>query len=134
MQTNRLLANEVRRLTDCGLAPPHPYLACRFSIFGVFIGGDEKKVLYRRLLLDSNVRKPADAEKYRLETIAEAQKQKIIMEAEAEAEALALKGNSAGSDVTVIFFWKWCKSKCTPEVMSLLLSAGSDITLIICQK
>ena len=43
--------------------------------------------------LDSKVRKPAEAEKYRLERIAEADKQKIVLEAEAEAEAKALKVN-----------------------------------------
>ena len=44
--------------------------------------------------MDSKVRKPAEAEKYKLETIAEAQKQKSILEAEAEAEAIALKGDA----------------------------------------
>ena len=43
--------------------------------------------------MDSKVRKPAEAEKYRLERIAEADKQKIVLEAEAEAEAKALKVN-----------------------------------------
>ena len=44
--------------------------------------------------LDSKVRKPAEAEKYRLEKIAAAKKQVIILEAEAAAEALQLKGEA----------------------------------------
>ena len=41
--------------------------------------------------LDSKVRKPAEAEKYRLEKIAEAEKMKIVLEAEALAEAKQVK-------------------------------------------
>ena len=44
--------------------------------------------------LDSKIRKPAEAEKYRLETIANADKQRIVLEAEAEAEAKALRVRS----------------------------------------
>lgn len=54
----------------------------------------EHEIQRKHFELDSKIRKPAEAEKYRLETIAEAQKQKIILEAEAEAEALALKGEA----------------------------------------
>ena len=39
--------------------------------------------------LDSSVRKPAEAEKFKLEKMAEAHKNRIIIEAEAEAEAQA---------------------------------------------
>lgn len=42
--------------------------------------------------LDHNVRKPAEAEKYRLEKIAEAERKKLILEAEAQAEAIAIRG------------------------------------------
>ena len=41
--------------------------------------------------LDSKIKKPAEAEKYRLETLAEATKQQIVLQAQAEAEAKALK-------------------------------------------
>merc|ERR1712088_1101439 len=44
--------------------------------------------------LDSNIKKPAEAEKYRLEKIAEAERLKSILEAEAEAEAMTLKGEA----------------------------------------
>merc|ERR1712198_562259 len=45
----------------------------------------EQEILRREKELDSKVRKPAEAEKFRLETIADAEKQKIVLEAEAEA-------------------------------------------------
>ena len=54
----------------------------------------EHEIQRKHFELDSKIRKPAEAEKYRLETIAEAQRLKIIMEAEAEAEAVAIKGNN----------------------------------------
>jgi len=54
----------------------------------------EQEIQRREKELDSKVRKPAEAEKYKLETIAEAQRQKAILEAEAEAEAIALKGEA----------------------------------------
>jgi hypothetical protein len=38
--------------------------------------------------LEATVRQPANAEKYRMEQIAEAKRQKVILEAEAEAEAI----------------------------------------------
>merc|ERR1711910_41040 len=44
--------------------------------------------------LDSKIRKPAEAEKYRLEKIAEAERLKVVLEAEAAAEATALKGEA----------------------------------------
>ena len=41
--------------------------------------------------LESKIRAPAEAEKYRLEKIAEAEKARVVLEAEAIAEARALK-------------------------------------------
>lgn len=54
----------------------------------------EQEIQRREKELESKIRKPAEAEKYKLETIAEAQRQKAILEAEAEAEAIALKGEA----------------------------------------
>ena len=54
----------------------------------------EQEIQRKDKELDSKVKKPAEAEKYKLETIAEANKQKAILEAEAEAEAIALKGDA----------------------------------------
>ena len=42
----------------------------------------------------SQIRKPAEAEKFKLEKLAEAERLKIVLEAEANAEALALKGEA----------------------------------------
>ena len=42
--------------------------------------------------LEATVRQPANAEKYRMEQIAEAKRQKVILEAEAEAEAIRVSG------------------------------------------
>lgn len=44
--------------------------------------------------LDSRIKKPAEAEKFRLETIAEANKQRVILEAQASAEAVAIRGEA----------------------------------------
>ena len=54
----------------------------------------EQEILRKERELDSNIKKPAEAEKYRLEKIAEAERLKSILEAEAEAEAMTLKGEA----------------------------------------
>jgi len=54
----------------------------------------EQEIMRKERELDSKVRKPAEAEKYRLETLAEATKQQIVLQAQAEAEAKALKGDA----------------------------------------
>merc|ERR1712079_352701 len=54
----------------------------------------EQEIMRRESELDSTVRRPAEAEKYKLEKLAEAHRNKLIMEAEAEAEAVALKGDA----------------------------------------
>ena len=62
--------------------------------FFSFLELEEQEIQRKEKELDSKIRKPAEAEKFKLETIAEAQKQKCILEAEAEAEAIALKGDA----------------------------------------
>jgi len=54
----------------------------------------EQEIMRKEKELDSKVRKPAEAEKYRLEKIAEAEKMKIVLEAEALAEAKQVKGDA----------------------------------------
>merc|ERR1711874_717805 len=54
----------------------------------------EQEIQRKERELDSKMRKPAEAEKFKLETIAKAHMQKAILEAEAEAEAIALKGDA----------------------------------------
>merc|ERR1719511_610685 len=48
----------------------------------------EQEIMRKEKELDSKVKKPAEAEKYRLEKIAEAEKMRIVLEAEAEAQSL----------------------------------------------
>ncbi len=55
---------------------------------------EEQEVLRRQRELDATVSKPAEAERYRLETIAEGTKARIKAEAEAEAEATRLRGEA----------------------------------------
>ncbi|KHN72095.1 Flotillin-1 [Toxocara canis] len=47
----------------------------------------EEEITRKERELDAIVRRPAEAEKYRLEKLAKAEKQRIILEAEANAEA-----------------------------------------------
>jgi len=54
----------------------------------------EQEIQRRERELDSTVRRPAEAEKYRQEKLAEANKNRVIMEAEAEAEARILRGEA----------------------------------------
>ncbi|MXQ97384.1 hypothetical protein E5288_WYG005278 [Bos mutus] len=44
--------------------------------------------------LEARVRKPAEAERYKLERLAEAEKSQLIMQAEAEAEAVRMRGEA----------------------------------------
>lgn len=61
---------------------------------GQEIAVQEQEMLRRKCELDSTVRRPADAEKYRLEKIAEANKLRLVMEAEAESEAIKIRGEA----------------------------------------
>lgn len=54
----------------------------------------EQEIARRERELEATVRRPAEAEKFRLEKIAEANRKKVLVEAEAEAEAVRLKGKS----------------------------------------
>lgn len=54
----------------------------------------EQEIIRRERELDSTVRKPAEAEKYRLEKIAEANRNRIMFEAQAEAQSIQMKGEA----------------------------------------
>ena len=60
----------------------------------------EQEIIRRKKELEATVMKPADAEKYKMETLAEAHKKKLEMEAEAEAEALELRGKAEAFAIT----------------------------------
>merc|ERR1711997_332410 len=54
----------------------------------------EQEIMRRERELDSTVRRPAEAEKFKLEKLAEATRNRMIMEAEADAEAEILRGEA----------------------------------------
>ncbi|KAL0270866.1 UNVERIFIED_CONTAM: hypothetical protein PYX00_008139 [Menopon gallinae] len=56
------------------------------------IAVQEQEMQRRERELEATVRRPAEAEKYRLEKLAEANRKRIVLEAEAEAEAIRIKG------------------------------------------
>lgn len=58
------------------------------------IAVQEQEIARRERELESTVRRPAEAEKYRLERIAEANHKRVLLEAEAESEAMRLKGEA----------------------------------------
>ncbi|XP_067426104.1 flotillin-1 [Emydura macquarii macquarii] len=54
----------------------------------------EQEIIRKEHELEATVKKPAEAERYRLEKLAEAQRCQLIMQAEAEAESLRVKGEA----------------------------------------
>ncbi|XP_030053278.1 flotillin-1 [Microcaecilia unicolor] len=54
----------------------------------------EQEIIRREKELEAKVKKPAEAERFRLEKLAEAQRQQLITQAEAEAEAVRVKGEA----------------------------------------
>ncbi|CAB1351130.1 unnamed protein product, partial [Coregonus sp. 'balchen'] len=54
----------------------------------------EQEITRKEKELEAKVKKPAEAERYRLEKLAEAQRAQLIMEAEAEAESIRIKGDA----------------------------------------
>jgi flotillin len=54
----------------------------------------EQEIIRRERELEAQVKQPAKAEKYRMETLAAAQKNRLILEAEATAEAIRARGEA----------------------------------------
>ncbi|VEN34405.1 unnamed protein product [Callosobruchus maculatus] len=54
----------------------------------------EQEIARKERELEATIRRPAEAEKFRLEKIAEANHKRVLLEAEAEAEAVRLKGEA----------------------------------------
>uniref|UniRef100_A0A8C2X2J2 Flotillin n=1 Tax=Cyclopterus lumpus TaxID=8103 RepID=A0A8C2X2J2_CYCLU len=54
----------------------------------------EQEIIRKEKELEAKVKKPAEAEKYRMERLAEAHRLQLIMEAEAEAESIKMKGEA----------------------------------------
>ncbi|CAG9824211.1 unnamed protein product [Phaedon cochleariae] len=58
------------------------------------IAVQEQEIARKERELEATIRRPAEAEKYRLEKIAEANHKRVLLEAQAEAEALRLRGEA----------------------------------------
>ncbi|XP_041331502.1 flotillin-1 [Pyrgilauda ruficollis] len=69
----------------------------------------EQEVGRRRQELEATVRKPAEAERYRLERLAEAQRTQVLLQAEAEAETLKVTGAARAAAVAS------CAHSCVPN-------------------
>ncbi|XP_006275527.2 flotillin-1 [Alligator mississippiensis] len=54
----------------------------------------EQEIIRRERELEATIKKPAEAERYRLEKLAEAERSQLIMQAEAEAESVRVKGEA----------------------------------------
>ncbi|KAJ8334415.1 hypothetical protein SKAU_G00400540 [Synaphobranchus kaupii] len=54
----------------------------------------EQEITRKEKELEAKIKKPAEAERYRLERMAEAERIQLIMEAEAEAESIRIKGEA----------------------------------------
>lgn len=58
------------------------------------IAVQEQEIARKERELEATIRRPAEAEKYRLEKIAEANNKRVQLEAEAEAESVRLRGEA----------------------------------------
>ncbi|KAK9713015.1 Flotillin [Popillia japonica] len=58
------------------------------------IAVQEQEIARRERELESTVRRPAEAEKFRVEKIAEANNKRVLLEAQADAEAIKLRGDA----------------------------------------
>lgn len=54
---------------------------------------EQQEILRRERELEAGVKRPAEAERYRLETIAAGEKAQVVAQAQADAESLTLNGN-----------------------------------------
>jgi len=79
----------------------------------------EQEIQRKERELDSKIRKPAEAEKFRLERIAEAEKSRTVLEAEAEAEARAVRGEAEAYAIEV-------KAKAEAEQMAKKADAWKE--------
>lgn len=66
----------------------------------------EQEMQRRERELEATVRRPAEAEKFRLEKLSEANKLRVILEAEAESEAVRLFSQSSETLFEFFFFFR----------------------------
>lgn len=79
----------------------------------------EQEITRKERELDSKIKKPAEAEKYRLEKIAEAERIRIVLQAEAQAEVIAVKGEAEAYAIEV-------KAKAEAEQMARKADAWKE--------
>lgn len=79
----------------------------------------EEEIQRRKRELDARIKAPADAEKYKSEVLASANKKRAILEAEAQAEAIALKGDAEAFSIE-------SKAKAEAESMAQKADAFKD--------
>ena len=60
---------------------------------------EQQEILRRERELEANIKRPAEAERYRLETIAAGEKSQVVAGAEAEAESLTLNGTGEANAI-----------------------------------
>jgi len=65
------------------------------------IAVQEQEMQRREKELEATIRRPAEAEKFRLEKLAEANKLRVVMEAEAEAESIKIRGEAEAFAISV---------------------------------
>ncbi|GJQ87980.1 putative flotillin [Trypoxylus dichotomus] len=58
------------------------------------IAVQEQEIARRERELEATIRRPAEAEKYKMERIAEANNKRVLLEAQADAEAIKLRGDA----------------------------------------
>ncbi|XP_065191205.1 flotillin-1-like [Sycon ciliatum] len=58
------------------------------------ISVQDQEIQRRQRELEASVKKPADATRYKMQTLAEAERKRIVLEAEAEAEAIRVRGEA----------------------------------------
>jgi len=78
-----------------------------------------QEITRRERELDATVRKPAEAEKYKMEKLADAHRNKIILEAQAEAEAIKIRGEAEAFAIEA-------KAKAEAEQMAKKADAWRD--------
>lgn len=79
----------------------------------------DQEVARKHCELEAKSKKPAEAEKHRLEVMAEANKSKTLCEAAAAAESVAMKGDAEAEAIEI-------KAKASSEVMAMKADAWKE--------
>ena len=79
----------------------------------------EQEVARRQCELESKIRKPAEAERFRLQIMAEGNKQKALLEASGASESIMLKGDADAAAIEI-------KAKAKAEEMAMKADAWKE--------